>query len=360
MADIKGTSFDVQRARLLEQEREKKRQELEQRKQAVNELATSKLTSIEEKFQANKNTYAENLELSSVGLVSAEDYKKRKLVAQRQEEIEQKRQAQEDKEAKRICAANRKKALTNLSFEVEDEEEGDTDVIPVKSTKKPKDKPVEAHSGPENGNKTDAGRENDNKSLPKPKIGKDPTVETSFLPDQKREEEERELRKKLELEWLAKQEEVKKEKIEIVYSYWDGSGHRRTITVEKGTRIDQFLDLCRRDLVNSFPELRGVPTESFMYVKEDLIIPHHYTFYDLIVTKARGKSGPLFHFDVHDDVRLISDARIEKDESHAGKVLTQGWYQRNKHVFPASRWEIYDPSVEYGEYTIGGRTVQNR
>lgn len=29
----------------------------------------------------------------------------------------------------------------------------------------------------------------------------------------------------------------------------------------------------------------------------------HYSFYDLIVTRARGKSGPLFHFDVHDDVR---------------------------------------------------------
>ena len=29
----------------------------------------------------------------------------------------------------------------------------------------------------------------------------------------------------------------------------------------------------------------------------------HYSFYDLIVTKARGKSGPLFHFDVHDDIR---------------------------------------------------------
>lgn len=40
----------------------------------------------------------------------------------------------------------------------------------------------------------------------------------------------------------------------------------------------------------------------------------HYTFYDLIVTKARGKSGPLFHFDVHDDVRIVNDSRIEKDE----------------------------------------------
>jgi len=51
-----------------------------------------------------------------------------------------------------------------------------------------------------------------------------------------------------------------------------------------------------------------------MYVKEDLIIPHHYTFYDFIINKARGKSGPLFNFDVHDDVRLLADASVEKDE----------------------------------------------
>lgn len=58
----------------------------------------------------------------------------------------------------------------------------------------------------------------------------------------------------------------------------------------------------------------------------------HYTFYDFIVNKARGKSGPLFNFDVHDDVRLISDATREKDESHAGKVVERSWYNRFKHV----------------------------
>jgi len=89
-----------------------------------------------------------------------------------------------------------------------------------------------------------------------------------------------------------------------------------------------------------------------MYIKEDLIIPHHFTFYDLIATKARGKSGPLFNFDVHDDVRLVGDATIEKDESHAGKLLTRGWYERNNHIFPASRWEVYDPSKTYEKYTI--------
>lgn len=97
--------------------------------------------------------------------------------------------------------------------------------------------------------------------------------------------------------------------------------------------------------------------DNLMYVKEDLIIPHvsssgsirchrakasmkHYTFYDFIVNKARGKSGPLFNFDVHDDVRLLADATKEKDESHAGKVVERSYYQRNKHIFPASRWEV--------------------
>jgi protein FAM50 len=48
------------------------------------------------------------------------------------------------------------------------------------------------------------------------------------------------------------------------------------------------------------------------------------------VSKARGKSGPLFYFDAHDDVRLLADATVEKDESHAGKVVDRSWYNRNK------------------------------
>jgi hypothetical protein len=35
-------------------------------------------------------------------------------------------------------------------------------------------------------------------------------------------------------------------------------------------------------------------------------------------------------------VRLLADATKEKDESHAGKVVERGWYQRNKHIFPVS------------------------
>lgn len=215
---------------------------------------------------------------------------------------------------------------------------------------------------------------------PKKKIRKDPNVDTSFLPDREREEEENRLREELRQEWAEKQQKLKEEEIDITFSYWDGSGHRRTVRVKKGTifyisitemiiiiyivlilgnSVYQFLQKVLELLRREFSELKTVMADQLMYVKEDLILPHHYTFYDFIVTKARGKSGPLFQFDVHDDVRLVSDASIEKEESHAGKVLMRSWYERNKHIFPASRWEPYDPTKTYDKYTISDKSKKN-
>jgi protein FAM50 len=179
--------------------------------------------------------------------------------------------------------------------------------------------------------------------LPKKKK-KNPHVETGFLPDRHRELEIEETKAKLRLEWQAKQAEVRKEILEVTYSYWDGTGHRRSIKLPKGHTIGEFLELVRKQLSADFKEARNSSSDEYMYVKEDLIIPQSYSFYDLIITKARGKSGPLFHFDVHDDIRKVGDATVEKDESHPGKVVSRRWYDRNKHIFPASRWEIFDIS----------------
>jgi protein FAM50 len=186
------------------------------------------------------------------------------------------------------------------------------------------------------------------------KLCKDPSVRTDFLPDAERSQREEEERSRLKAEWLLLQEKKKNEEIEVVYSYWDGSGHRRSVTLKKGTSIGRFLDACRDQLKESFPELRGISSESLIYVKEDVIIPHNFSFFDLIEAKARGKSGPLFQFDVHEDIRLVSDARVEKDESHPGKVVERRWYEKNKHVFPASRWETYEVGKVFETYTIKG------
>ncbi len=75
----------------------------------------------------------------------------------------------------------------------------------------------------------------------------------------------------------------------------------------------------RDQLGSQFKELRGVSVENLLYIKEDIILPQHYTFYELIKTKARGKSGPLFDFGVHEDIRVVNDATKEKTDSHAGE-----------------------------------------
>ncbi|UYV74674.1 FAM50A [Cordylochernes scorpioides] len=192
---------------------------------------------------------------------------------------------------------------------------------------------------------------------PPKKVMKNPNVDTSFLPDRERDEEERRMREELRQiqQWEQQQQQIKNEEIEITFSYWDGSGHRNSVKMKKGNSIYQFLQKCLELLRKEFPELRVVTADQLMYVKEDLIIAHHYTFYDFIVTKARGKSGPLFDFSAREDIRATSDASIEKNESHAGKVLLRSWYERNKHIFPASRWEPYDPAKSFEKYTIGDR-----
>lgn len=74
--------------------------------------------------------------------------------------------------------------------------------------------------------------ETNGRAAKKQKINfKNPAVDTSFLPDREREEKDRLAREELRQEWLKKQEIMKAEAIEIVYSYWDGSGHRKSVNV---------------------------------------------------------------------------------------------------------------------------------
>lgn len=41
-------------------------------------------------------------------------------------------------------------------------------------------------------------------------------------------------------EWAAKQSSLKEEEIEITFSYWDGSGHRKTLRMKKGKNLQSF------------------------------------------------------------------------------------------------------------------------
>ncbi|GAA5961565.1 hypothetical protein JCM3765_002630 [Sporobolomyces pararoseus] len=284
-----------------------------------------------DRFTSKTDGMEESLKKSTYGLVQLSDFKETR---EKLEEMARKEAAgagEVKEEERKVKKKKKDKGKVKLSFG--DDEEGDADDSPAPKKKQKKD--ID---------------EAEDASSKKGKLGKNPTVDTYFLPDRVREEAERKERDELRKKWLKMQEDMKQEPIEITYSYWDGSGHRKTVQCKKGDTIAQFLDKCRQQ----FPELRLVSVDSLMYIKEDLIIPHHYTFYDFIVNKYRGKSGPMFNFDVHEDIRLTHDAAIEKDESHAGKVIERSWYNRNKHIFPASRWELFNPEVVREKYTIHG------
>ncbi|XP_046740974.1 protein FAM50 homolog [Diprion similis] len=350
MAHYKGAASEAGRAMQLMKKREIAQQEIELRKKKIED--DLKIDNIENKFASHYDAVEQQLKTSTIGLVTLNEMKAKQenIVKERERKLAQKEREKEQEKERALAAKQaeknkQKRQIQALSFDLnEDEDEGE-------------DSGAESDAKSETSVASNQSKGIDDKlAIPLPKkIKKNPDVDTSFLPDREREEEENRLREELRQEWATKQNVLKEEEIEITFSYWDGSGHRRSVVMKKGNSIYQLLQRCLEVLRREFSELKTVMADQLMYVKEDLILPHHYTFYDFIVTKARGKSGPLFTFDVHDDVRMMHDASVETEESHAGKVLLRSWYERNKHIFPASRWEPYDPTKSYDKYTVSDK-----
>ena len=165
------------------------------------------------------------------------------------------------REEQKKVKKRKKSGKVTLSFALDDEGEGDGGADSTSGSATPN---------------ASANAENQRK-----KFRKNPAVDTSFLPDREREEAERRQREELRQQWLKRQEDMKTEEIEITYSYWDGSGHRKSVAVslpflrggssvvhlalqcKKGDDIATFLERCRLQ----FPELRGVNVDNLMYIK---------------------------------------------------------------------------------------------
>lgn len=349
------------RAAMLTKKREQQQKSFEEQRKKIVDDASRHKQKIADKFDADSNVSAVELAFRkrTAGLCNAEDFRKaaeesRDPLARRKrrmeghdsskgvgdekgvddDELERKKRRAQKKKMKK-----KKKMLCSLSFADTEDMDGIFE---------------------DNNDEINASSIDNGSSPLKVEVGvkKDPNVDTSFLPDKERESRIKAERKRLKKEWREQQAKIKNQLLEITYSYWDGSGHRRTVTCKKGDTIAIFLENVRKDLSQEFREMSNVSSDALIYVKEDLMIPQDITFYDLIVTKARGKSGPLFDFSVRDDVRVEAvDVRVERDDSHPGKVVERRWYERNKHIFPASRWETFDPGRDYGKYTIHGGEV---
>jgi len=199
------------RAAFLSKQREAEQALMEEKTNQIRNDAVRSKKNIHEKFAniSAESASDQAFRASTVGLVSAKEFKEAQLLLQggsgggkdKEREEEEKLRAEMEKKKKRKLKREKKKRKNMLSMLSFGQEEAEADEIALQFEKKSR---------------------------------KDPTVDTSFLPDKFREEEAKRERERLKSEWIAEQERMKKEKLEIIYSYWDGSGHRRRILVTKG------------------------------------------------------------------------------------------------------------------------------
>lgn len=211
MAHYKGAASEAGRAMQLMKKREIAQQEIELRKKKIED--DLKIHNIENKFATHYNAVEQQLKTSTIGLVTLNEMKAKQenIVKERERKLAQKEREKEQEKERALAAKQaeknkQKKQIQALSFNLdEDEVELSEEEVELKDTE-----PVIK------------------------KIKKNPDVDTSFLPDREREEEENRLREELRQEWARKQNALKEEEIEITFSYWDGSGHRRSVIMKKG------------------------------------------------------------------------------------------------------------------------------
>lgn len=226
MAHYKGAASEAGRAMQLMKKREIAQQEIELRKKKIED--DLKIHNIENKFATHYNAVEQQLKTSTIGLVTLNEMKAKQenIVKERERKLAQKEREKEQEKERALAAKQaeknkQKRQIQALSFnldedENEDEDEDETEVSDNANAEVPK-----------------AGNLQRDEPVIK-KIRKNPDVDTSFLPDREREEEENKLREELRQEWAKKQNALKEEEIEITFSYWDGSGHRRSVVMKKG------------------------------------------------------------------------------------------------------------------------------
>lgn len=264
------------RAATLSRKREADQEAFEQRKKKIASDAERGKLGIDAKFDADSKLSKSEAEFRSktVGLVTAEEFKKATREAEEMKkkkvvglfdidddddddggdgggrgkassatggideaeltEEERKKLEKQRKKARKKALKKKKKALSALSFVGAEDADGivdDADVDDINPT---------------------GGTE----------LKKNPEVDTSFLPDKDREAAAEAERLRLRREWVRKQKQMQEEMLDITYSYWDGSGHRRNVRCKKGDTIADFLELVRKDLSKEFREIANVGSDA--------------------------------------------------------------------------------------------------
>ena len=287
-----------------------------------------------------------------------------------------------------------------LSFDVDDEELNNAESNIPSAAKTPKTN----HSGGELSAAPSATPSHNASHSEKKRLG--PNASLAATPKVMTKSaliREAQTREQLRKEFLLMQEAVKATEIIIPFVFYDGTNiPGGACKVKKGDHIWLFLDRSRKvgaelgvgggEKAKSRNEWARVGVDDLMLVRGEIIIPHHYSLYYFIVNKTLGPSGhPLFDYaatadpppspasqspisssdDQHQNFSPITvpsktnpkttnknnglvtaaDRHLEgvNDDPNFTKVVDRRWYERNKHIFPASVWEEFDPGKDYAK-----------
>ncbi|KZS18236.1 putative Protein FAM50 [Daphnia magna] len=194
MAQYKGAASEGSRAMQMMKKREQAQEEVEFRKKKIEEEL--KLSGMKDKFASHYDAVEQQLKTSTIGLVTLDEMKAKQevIVQEREKQLakklkEKEREIERELEAKRAEKKKQKQQIKSLSFKLDnDEEEEEGDQEEIQSAPSPKILADESES---------LDKSEEEPAAKKIKGNKNPDVDTSFLPDRDREEEENKLREEL-------------------------------------------------------------------------------------------------------------------------------------------------------------------
>ncbi|KAI0844361.1 XAP5-domain-containing protein [Daldinia vernicosa] len=331
------------------------------------------------RFTSQNKTTQQRLSTHTVGLVALSDFRKR-----RAEVIEQQEREARDAIATGTPLDTPERSRTGTP-------DDNTDVSNPRKKKK-KEKKVAKGRGAKlsfaDDDDENEGDENSGQGGDEPKDGEESgekklkfkaNSSVSVVPRAvtkaalRREAAERET---LRREFLMRQEAVKLTEIAIPFVFYDGTDiPGGVVRVKKGDFIWVFLDKSRKvgadlgvgEKANARREWARVGVDDLMMVRGNIIVPHHYDFLFFIMNKTAGPTGKLL-FDYVSEVsestlpkRSVDEQAVKSastqpavnslegalDDPTFTKVVDRRWYERNKHIYPASVWQEFDPEKDY-------------
>ncbi|KAM3424184.1 hypothetical protein BST61_g11273 [Cercospora zeina] len=228
------------------------------------------------------------------------------------------------------------------------------------------------------------------------------------------------LKETLRKEYHQIQDAVKATEFILPFVFYNGKNAAGgKVRLRKGEQIWKFLERARKVGAESGETGRKdwarISVDDLIIVKGDLILGHHYDFHYFMLNKIVGYNGRLFsdafsaeptaatpkhlvpskgateteHTEPSNPppatstdstaeisgVQTAAQLRQQKDRAIASalpdselegfdedptltKVVDRRWYEKNKHIYPASSWEEFDPEREE-DYKKGVRKDRN-